>query len=101
LLVIAHLLAILGLWRLTSDINSLAVSASWLSYAVCVMVFSYKRKDPVMARSALLILTLAAGKTLLFDAAAAATIVRILCLLLTGLVLYGSGLLIRKTKEWR
>ncbi len=101
LLAIAHLLAILGLWRLTSNINSLAVSASWLSYAICVMVFSYKRKDVVMARSALFILILAAGKTLLIDAAAAASIVRILCLLLTGLVLYGGGLLIRKTNEWR
>jgi hypothetical protein len=101
LLVAAHLLAVSGLWRLTSDINSLAVSASWLFYAVCIMIFSYKRRDLVMIRSALLILVLASGKALLYDASGAENIVRILCLLLTGVVLYGSGLVIRKTNEWQ
>lgn len=96
----AHLLAITALYRLTSDIGSLAVSASWLFYAVAVMVFAFVRGDAIMAKSALFVLGFAAAKALLYDAASAPTIVRILCLLLTGVVLYGSGFLMRKIAEW-
>ncbi len=97
----AHILAILGLYRLTHDTGSLAVSASWLFYAVGVMVFAFARKDEAMAKSALLVLSFAAAKALLYDAASVPTIVRILCLLLTGVVLYGSGLLMRKIADWK
>ncbi len=97
----AHLLAVLGLYRLTTDMGSLAVSASWLFYAVGVMAFAFSRKDEVMAKSALFVLAFAAGKALLCDAASAPTIVRILCLLLTGAVLYGCGLLMQKIASWQ
>ena len=53
-----------------------------------------------MIRSALFVLVLAAGKALLYDAAGTETVVRIFCLLLTGLVLYGCGALIRTTNKW-
>jgi uncharacterized membrane protein len=96
----AHLLAIIGFYRLTTDHGSLAVSASWLLYAVFVMAFAYQRKDRVMAKSALLVLSFAAAKALLYDASSAPTIVRILCLLLTGAVLYGSGFLMRRMSQW-
>lgn len=97
----AHLLAVSGLYRLTTDTGSLAVSASWLFYAVCVIAFAFDRKDEVMAKSAMLVLGFAAGKALLYDAASAPTTVRILCLLLTGAALYGSGFLIRKISSWK
>ncbi len=97
----AHLLAVSGLYRLTTDTGSLAVSASWLFYAVCVIAFAFDRKDEVMAKSAMLVLGFAAGKALLYDAASAPTTVRILCLLLTGAALYGSGFLIRKISGWK
>lgn len=97
---LAHLLAILGFYRLTAGVGSLAVSASWLLYAVAVIVFAFTRKDETMAKSALVILALSAGKALLYDAASAPTVVRIVCLLLTGIVLYGCGLLIRKIAVW-
>jgi uncharacterized membrane protein len=100
LLGLAHLLAILGFYRLTAGAGSLAVSASWLFYAVAVIVFAFMRKDEAMAKSALVILALAAGKALLYDAASAPTLVRIFCLLLTGAVLYGCGLLMRKIAVW-
>ena len=45
----AHLLAILGLYRLTTDIGSLAVSASWLFCCRCRHRFSFVRKDEVDA----------------------------------------------------
>lgn len=98
LLAAAHLLAIVALYQVAG--SSLAVSASWLFYAVCVISYAFFRKDKVMANSALLILSAAAGKALLYDAASAPTIVRILCLLLTGMVLYVCGFLIRKIATW-
>ena len=100
LLGVAHVLAIAGLYRLAAEVGSLAVSASWLIYAVAVMVLAFARRDEVMAKSALIVLALAAGKALLYDAAAAPTVVRILCLLLTGVVLYGCGLLMRRIGSW-
>lgn len=100
-LVAAHLLAILGLYRLTADLGSLAVSASWLFYAVAVMAVAFGLKDVTMVTSALVVLGLAAGKALLYDAASAPTLVRIACLLLTGAVLYGCGMLVRKAASWK
>ena len=97
----AHLLAVSGLYRLTTETGSLAVSASWLLYAVCVIAFAFGRKDEAMAKSAMLVLGFAAGKALLYDAASAPTTVRILCLLLTGAALYGSGFLIRRISGWK
>ena len=100
-LAIAHWLAILALYRLTTDTGSLGVSASWLFYAVAVIMFANMRRDFVMAKSALFVLSLAAGKALIYDASSAPTIIRILCLLLTGGVLYGCGLFMRKTDSWK
>ena len=96
----AHFLALLAFYQLTTDVGALAVSASWLFYAVAVMVFAFLRKDEIMAKSALFVLGFAAGKALLYDAAAAPTLVRILCLMLTGAVLYGCGFFMRKVSTW-
>ncbi|MBI1274841.1 DUF2339 domain-containing protein [bacterium] len=96
----AHALAVLGLYRLTHDVGSLAVSASWLFYAVAVILFAARRKDEVMAKSALFVLAFAAGKALLYDASSAPTVIRIFCLLLTGAVLYGCGLFMRRIGGW-
>jgi len=97
----AHLLAITGLYNLTHDISSLAVSASWLLYAMGVMGLAYARKDKIMATSAIFVLITAAGKALLFDASSAPTTIRILCLLLTGAVLYGAGFLMKRIGRWK
>lgn len=101
-LVAAHLLGIAWLYQLTNDdYGSLAVSASWLFYALCVIGFAFIRQDKIMAKSALFILSFAAIKALFYDASSTPTIVRILSLILTGIVLYGSGFLIRKMTEWK
>lgn len=100
LLVAAHLMAVLALYRLGYDAGSLTVSALWLVYAVAVMGFAFARKDAVMAKSALIVLAFAAGKALLYDASSAPTVVRIICLLLTGAVLYGCGLFMRRIDTW-
>lgn len=100
ILISSHLLAVLGCYQIFSSAGSLAVSASWLFYAIAVMCFAFFGKDKIMAKSALLVLALAAVKALLYDTSSAETIVRILCLLLTGLVLYVSGFLIRRISSW-
>lgn len=97
----AHLLAVLGLYRLTKDSGSLYVSASWLVYASGVIAFAFTRRDAAMARSAVFVLGFAAGKALLYDAAAAPTVVRIVCLLLTGAALYGAGFFLRRISGWK
>ena len=101
LLVLAHISGILGLWHLTYDINSLAVSVSWLFYAVASIIISYLYKDSLIAKSAALVLLISSGKALLYDASGVATLLRILCLLLTGFVLYICGLFIKKTDAWK
>ncbi|MFC3909553.1 DUF2339 domain-containing protein [Legionella dresdenensis] len=98
LLAAAHILGLSACYQLVD--SSLAVSALWLFYAMVVIGFGYYRKDRLITRSALLILAAAAAKALLYDAASTPTVVRILCLLLTGMVLYGCGFLLRKTAQW-
>jgi uncharacterized membrane protein len=96
----AHLIAIIGLYRLADPLGSLAVTSFWLVYAIIVLGFAYYCRDKLMAHSALLVLGLAAGKALLYDAAMTPTAVRILCLLFTGVVLYGAGLLMKNIAQW-
>lgn len=97
----AHVIALLELYRLTIDYGSLAVSTGWLLYGLGVIAFAFPRRDATMAKSALLVLGFAAGKALLVDASSAPTVVRILCLLVTGAALYGAGLLLRRIESWR
>lgn len=101
MLATAHVLAITALYRLTTDWGSLAVSASWLLYAIVVIGLAFVYKNNVMARSAVFVLTFSAAKALLFDAASAPTGVRIFCLILTGIVLYWAGFLFRRIADWQ
>jgi hypothetical protein len=96
----AHFIAIIGLYRLAEPTGSLAVTSFWLVYAIIVLSLAYYCRDKLMAHSALLVLGLAAGKALLYDAAMTPTAVRILCLLITGVVLYGAGLLMKNIAQW-
>lgn len=100
LLAATHLLAIACLYQLTTHYGSLAVSSSWLLYSLIVLGFAYIQNDIVVAKSVLIILFFAAGKALLYDAASTPTIIRTLCLILTGIVLYASGFVIRKMTRW-
>ena len=101
LLAAAHLLCIMGLYQITINYGSLAVSSSWLLYALIVLGVSFVRNDIIMAKSVLIVLSFAAGKALIYDASSTHAIIRILCLILTGIVLYTSGLVIRKMTQWK
>lgn len=96
----AHLMVVLALYQLADAHGSLAVSASWLIYAIGIILFAFTRKDKIMANSALFVLFFSAAKALLYDASSVPTVIRILCLLLTGVVLYGAGFLFRRIAKW-
>ncbi|KTD73085.1 DUF2339 domain-containing protein [Legionella tucsonensis] len=101
LLAAAHLLAIMSLYQLTAEYSTLAVSASWLAYVLIILRVSTLRNDVLIAKSVLIVLFFAAGKALLYDASSSPTIIRTLSLILTGVVLYASGFVIRKKTNWR
>lgn len=101
LLAAAHLLAIMSLYQLTIEYSTLAVSASWLTYVLIILWISTLRNDVLIAKSVLIVLFFAAGKALLYDASSTPTIIRTLSLILTGIVLYASGLVIRKKTNWK
>lgn len=96
----AHLQAILSLYHLVRSHGSFAVSASWAIYAAMILGIGFSRHDRIFAKSSLVILIAASGKALLYDVGAASAGVRILCLILTGVLLYSSGMLLKKVESW-
>lgn len=101
LLAAAHLLAIMSLYQITTEYGTLAVSASWLTYVLILLQVSTLRNDVLIAKSVIIVLFFAAGKALLYDASSTPTLIRALSLILTGVVLYASGLVIRKKTNWQ
>lgn len=92
----AHLMAVVSTYRLAHAHGSLAVTAVWAAYALLILGYGFVARDPILARSSAVVLLFATAKALLYDASQAAAPVRILCLLLTGAVLYFSGYLFRR-----
>lgn len=95
-----HLLMVITLYRIAYDYGSLAVSISWGLYASAILFFASPKKDMALAQSSLIVLLAASLKALVYDASQAASNVRILSLLLTGIVLYGAGAMFKKIKSW-
>ena len=95
-----HTISILALYRIAYDYGSLAVSSAWGIYSGFILVFGYQTKDKALAKSSLVVLLITSLKALIYDASQAASIVRIGSLLLTGVVLYGAGLLFNQIKDW-
>lgn len=100
LLGLIHLLAILCIYRVGYDFGSLAVSVGWGAYASVILLFAYFRKDSSLAKSSLLVLIVAAIKALVYDSIQAPSALRIGSLIVTGALLYGSGIIFRRIKHW-
>jgi hypothetical protein len=100
-LCLVHVLAVVTLYRLAFDFGSLAVSAAWGLYAGIILGFGFKQMDIYLAKSSLLVLILSALKALIYDASAAPTGLRIVCLLLTGALLYVAGYTFKKISDWK
>ncbi len=92
----AHLLIVFSFFNWLQNFGSIWVSIGWLGYASVVVLYGFVKQDVSVARSAVFVLLFAAAKALLYDAANAPTVVRIFCLLSTGIVLFGAGLLLRR-----
>lgn len=100
-LVAGHVQAVVTLYSLARAHGSLAVSGAWAIYSLVILAAGFKEHSAVIARSSLVVLMIAAGKALLYDVAEAAPLTRILCLLLTGCLLYGTGFLFRQISGWK
>lgn len=96
ILAATHFLGIMSLYQLALGHGSLAITASWSIYALLVLCYAYFKHNLDMAKSVLIILSFIMGKALLFDAITTPNLIRTLSLILTGIVLYASGLILRK-----
>ena len=101
LLLAAHFITMCAIATMLITSNSFTVSFFWLLYSTVVMYFANVRKDTLMAKSTLLVLVISTGKALLIDTESSTAIVRIACLILTGAVLFGSGMFLRKIDQWK
>jgi|CXWL01.1.fsa_nt_gi uncharacterized membrane protein len=96
---------LMGLHRLVqlADIGAyerFCVTSLWAIFAIGLLVLAESRRDQLMAKSAVFVLGVAAGKGLLFDVSANQPVVRIFCLLALGSALYFGGLLLRRAASW-
>lgn len=101
LLVTAHIQSVLALYRLVSDSGSIAVSLAWGIYALAVLGISFSVRDKTIGQSSAIVLGIAAAKVLLYDASSASPGIRIICLIMTGMLLYLGGFLFRRIAAWR
>lgn len=100
LLSAAHLQALASLYRIFYRSGSFAVSVGWALYAAAILAAAFRRRDRLLARSSVVVLMFSAGKALLYDTSNADAGVRVVCLLLTGALLYGAGYLFQKIARW-
>jgi uncharacterized membrane protein len=96
---------LIGLYRLVHLANlggyeRFCVTLSWAVFAIGLLVLAEARRDQLVAKSAVFVLGVAAGKGLLFDVSANQPVVRIFCLLVLGSALYIGGLLLRRAASW-
>jgi uncharacterized membrane protein len=89
-----HLMAMVA--ALSAWDSALPVAVAWALLAAATLWLGIRRGDRDLGRSALLILAFLAGKVLLHDLSDAGPVARILCLLVLGVALYGSGLVYQR-----
>ena len=96
-----HLQAVLALYSAVVKINTLAVSGMWSIYALIILALGFVKSDKQLAKSSFIVFAITAIKALLYDLSSAATGVRIMSLILTGLVLYLAGYAFKKIDGWK
>ena len=94
LLYAAHLMAMNTAMLAWS--SALPVALAWTALAAATLWLGIRRSDRDLGRSALLVLGLLSAKVLLHDLSDAGPVARILCLLVLGVALYGSGLVYQR-----
>ncbi len=71
--------------------DRLMISVAWAVLAIVTMSLGIRAQDRDLGRSALLILGFLTAKVMLHDLSGAPPVIRILCLLVLGVTLYGAG----------
>ncbi len=101
LLILAHAISIVSFYNLVKDGGSIYVSIAWAVYAMAILGYGYIRKDGLFTKSSLVVLLISAGKVLLYDTSDSSMGVRVICLLVTGALLYFSGFIFRRADGWK
>ena len=101
----AHLQALLGLSRASeaflSSPSGFVNSVLFAAYGLAVMGIAWAQRHGLLARSAVVVLLLAAGKAMLYDLAQAETPFRVVGFMILGVFLYFAGWLMRQTGTWQ
>lgn len=109
LLFFAYVQAMVGLYRLAGAIGEafalgsgkkFVVSILWGLFAILILSLGKIRKDAFFARTSLFIFAISIGKVFFYDLSNAGSMVRIICLLVLGAVLYFGGYLYRHIETW-
>ncbi len=103
LLGIGHLEVMLGLYRFSEQISwsgALFVTITWGIYAMSILGIAYSRRDRVLGNSALMILLALSLKAFFYDLSNSASLIRVACLLVEGLLFYGCGWIFKKMQQW-
>jgi hypothetical protein len=103
LLAFGHFEVMLGLYRFSDRISwsgALFVTFSWGLYAAAVLTAAVIRKDKTLGSSALIILLAVSFKAFFYDLSSTSNLIRVICLLAEGLLLYCCGWIFKKMKDW-
>jgi uncharacterized membrane protein len=100
ILILAHAISIISIYNLVKEQGSLFVSLAWSFYAIAILSFGYYRKNPLFTKSSIVVLLISALKVLIYDLNNANAGIRVICLLVTGALLYAAGLVFRRVDSW-
>jgi len=110
ILILADIQALTALYRFAEifsrNLNlfsyaQFVVSLFWGIFALAVLSWAKFKSDRILAQSSLFVLGVSAFKVLLVDVSSANPVLRIVCLLLLGIVLYFGGFMLRNIQTWK
>lgn len=103
LLGFGHLEVMLGLYRFSQQISwsgTLFLTLTWSLYAALILGIAFWRRDKILGNSALTILLAVSLKAFFYDVSNTSSIIRVVCLLAEGLLLYCCGWIFKKMQSW-
>lgn len=103
LLGFGHLEVLLGLYRFSQQLSwsgAFFVTLTWGLYALTILGIAYRRKDKTLGNSALVILLAVSLKACFYDVINTSSLIRVVCLLVEGILLYGCGWIFKRMEHW-
>jgi uncharacterized membrane protein len=99
LLFVVHFITAVVMFRTIDAEHSIVITTALGGYGVALLIVGFVAKDIQFAKSSAAVLVFVGIKALLFDSSGAHDLVRVLCLMLTGGLLYGAGFFLRKVEQ--